>query len=448
MNHPDPLVTHNIHLIRYVLLQKEKVIPVLSFPPGHTPRYDNFSIRAISDETIREGGERAVYGASDHDKIRLVEKLSQAGIKDIDVGSGLSEARFLRKLLVTQESFGSITDDTTFSFNLTLKTWEPLLARLREDVPRSYLDRIYVSIGMIEIDSDRRLFEQAAEELRKIGVGRLRASLLNAFSTVVDEEKYEHLSGQIDRARQVGIELIRINDSVGTLYPDSTAVLAANLIRNHPDITFYLHGHDDRGLGTANSLVSVLHGFQVIEGGVAGVGNRAGLAELEAITRSFADNNITVDTGPVDVDKVIEAARFSERVYLTVPDPYRAVSGFLVENENAGIVNVPDYLGVKRRVEYFLNRIGVFPAYLRQILAEGGLTRETLTDDVITEIYSRLQDRFDEQYRIKSAQYSDLLDQIERFHDDIVRLDEVIETAKHVLQDHHAHAVETKAAVG
>lgn len=355
---------------------------MLTFPIGHTPRFTNFSIHAISDETIREGGERAPYGASDSDKIRLVEKLSQAGIKDIDVGSGLSEARFLRKLLLTQEAFDSITEDTTFSFNLTLKTWEPLMQRLREDIPRSYLERIYVSIGMIEIDSARGLFEHVVEELHKIGVGRVRASLLNAFSTVIEEDKYEHLHGQVERARNVGVNLIRINDSVGSLYPDSTAVLAANLVHDHPDTTFYLHGHNDRGLGTANSLVSILHGFQIIEGGVAGVGNRAGLAELESITRCFSENSIAVDTGPVDVDRVIDAARFSDHIYMTIPDPYRAVSGFLVENENAE----------------------------------------------------------------RSIQYADIVNQIEHFYDDLVRLPEVIEIAKDVLHRQHLGGFQAEVA--
>ena len=408
---------------------------MLTFPEGHTPRYSDFSIQAISDETIREGGERALYGASDTDKIRLVEKLSQAGIKDIDVGSGMHEAEFLRKLLLTQESFDSITDDTTFSFNLTLKTWEPLVERLEKDVPRALLERIYVSIGMIEIGSDRQVFEHVAERLRKIGVGRLRSSLLNAFSTEIDEDKYAHLMSQIERARNIGIDLIRINDSVGTLYPDSTAVLAANLVHDNPDTTFYLHGYNDRGLGTANSLVSVLHGFQIIEGGVAGVGNRAGLAELESITRCFEENNIRVDSGPVDVDRVIDAARFSEQIYLTVPTPYRPVSGFLVTNENAGIVNVPDYLGVSRTVDYFLNRIGLFPTYLRQILVEGGLNEDALNPAVIEEVYNKLQERFDRQYTSKLAEYERLVDQIRAFHDDIVRLPEVIETAKQVLQE-------------
>ncbi|QIN29254.1 2-isopropylmalate synthase [Brevibacterium luteolum] len=408
---------------------------MLTFPEGHTPRYTDFSIEAISDETIREGGERALYGASDKDKIRLVEKLSQAGIKDIDVGSGMHEAQFLRKLLVTQDSFDSITDDTNFSFNLTLKTWEPLVERLEKDVPRSLLHRIYVSIGMIEIGSDEQLFEHVAERLRRIGVGRLRCSLLNAFSTEIEEDKYSHLMAQIDRARNVGISLIRINDSVGTLYPDSTAVLAANLVHDNKDMKFYLHGHNDRGLGTANSLVSILHGFQIIEGGVAGVGNRAGLAELESITRCFEENNIRVNSGPIDVDRVIEAARFSEQIYLTVPTPYRPVSGFLVTNENAGIVNVPDYLGVSRDVNYFLNRVGLFPTYLQQILVESGLSENALNPIVIESVYNRLQERFDRQYTAKLAEYERLVAQIDAFYDDIVSLTEVVDTAKQVLQE-------------
>lgn len=221
---------------------------MLTFPQGHTPRYRDFTIDAISDETMREGGERAPFGATDDQKIQLIRAITDAGITDIDVGSGITEASFVRALLDAQQLESTIAPDATFSFNLTLKTWEPLCEQLERELPSSYLSDIYVSIGMIEIDSENRLFERVAERLRSIGVGKLRSSLLNAFSITVDEQKYEHLNTQIERCRQQGISLIRINDSVGTLVPDSTAVLAANLVRDNPDITFYLHGHNDRGL--------------------------------------------------------------------------------------------------------------------------------------------------------------------------------------------------------
>lgn len=410
---------------------------MLSFPAGHRPRYRNFSIKAISDETLREGGERAPFGADDARKARLIESITQAGVTDIDVGSGLTEPAFVRSILDAKHLMGRIPEEAGFSFNLTLKTWEPLCDELERQLPRTYLADIYVSIGMIEIGSEHQLFEKVVDRLRSIGVTKLRSSLLNAFSSTIDDEKYQHLNDQIERCRRQGITLIRINDSVGTLMPDATAVLAANLVRDNPDITFYLHGHNDRGLGTANSLISVFHGFQMIEGGVAGVGNRAGLAELESIAAVFAENGITVDAGPLDLDKLSAAARLSEKTFLASPDPYRAVSGFLVRNENAGIVNVPDYLGVSRPVDYFLNRIGLFPTYVRQILAEAGMSEQTLADEkFVQDVYEELARRMDVIYERKRDEYDRLSRQVEDFYEDMIRLDDVQTCALEVMGRH------------
>lgn len=397
---------------------------MLQFPQAHRPRYNNFSIKAISDETIREGGERAPFGASNADKLELVMKISNSGVKDIDVGSGMQEPAFVDQLLRAQDA-GKIPADVTFSFNLTLKTWEPLCRALEDTLNREQLNRLYVSIGMIEIGSEHHLFEQVAERVRSLGVGTLRSSLLNAFSNTIEEDKYAHLMSQIERCRQQGISLIRINDSIGTLYPDATAVLAANLVADNPDTDFYLHGHNDRGIGTANSLVSVFHGFQMIEGGVAGVGNRAGLAELESIAAVFADNDITVDSGPLDIDGLTDAARWSERTYLTTPTPFRPVSGFLVLNENAGIVNVPDYLGVSREVEYFINEIGLFPSYIRQILIDNGVPAERITEELVTSVYNTLSSQMQDLYKDRQRLFVQLHEQILDFYNPIVRLPDV-----------------------
>ena len=81
---------------------------MLSFPGGHQPRYNDFSIRAISDETLREGGERAPYGADDSRKLRLIEAITNAGVTDIDVGSGITEAAFVRNVLDAKYLMGRI----------------------------------------------------------------------------------------------------------------------------------------------------------------------------------------------------------------------------------------------------------------------------------------------------------------------------------------------------
>lgn len=411
---------------------------MLTFPLNHKPRYTDFSIKAISDETIREGGERALFGASNSDKLKLVEKITNSGITDIDVGSGIKEPEFVQQLLRAQDA-GDIPENVTFSFNLTLKTWEPLCYSLEKTLSKDDLSRIYVSIGMIEIDTKNHLFERVVERVQGLGVETLRSSLLNAFSSTVDDDKYEHLMAQIERCRQQGISLIRINDSVGTLFPETTAVLAANLVQDNPDNTFYLHGHNDRGLGTANSLTSVFHGFQMIEGGVAGVGNRAGLAEIESIAAIFEDNKITVDSAELDLEGIYDAARFSEKTYLTVPSPYRPMSGILVQNENAGIVNVPDYLGVTRDVKYFINEIGLFPTYLKQILAENGVPQDRITDELASKVYERLSQEMTETYNQQAYKFEDLYSQISEFYEPIFRLDYVGKLGLKILAEENSN---------
>lgn len=423
----------------------------LQLPAGHEPRYSNFDLVGLSDETIREGGERALFGADDDRKLALIEALANAGIRDIDLGSGLTEPQFLRRVLDSQLLLHRIPADTQFVFNLTLKTWEPLSEALKV-VPKDYLARIQVSLGMIEYQQENKLLERAHEKLVGIGVGSFRASILNAFSHEIDDERYTFINEQIERARSLGIDLVRINDSIGTLLPHATAVLAANLVRDNPGMTFYLHSHDDIGLGLANSLTSVFHGFAMVEGGVAGFGNRAGLANVEVLSHIFAERGITVGGRTLDAKKISAVAHLAEETFMALPNVYRPISGLLTQTENAGIVNVPDYLGVTREVEYFLNPIGIFPATIGQILANAGLPEEYTADEIfVGAVAERLKNRLENEiYPEKRARFQELLRQIHEFYADFVRLEDVQKTALQVLQDPSVvpveHAGRAKAA--
>jgi 2-isopropylmalate synthase len=405
-------------------------------PSGHVPRYTDFEITGISDETMREGGERALYGAADNDKLQLIEALTDGGLRDIDLGSGLTEPRFLLRCLHAQHMLGRIPQDTQFVFNLTLKTWKPLSKAL-EVIPRDYLAKIQVSLGMVEHRQEEKLLERVHEHLSGLGVGSFRASILNAFSHEIEEQQYAFINEQIDRVRALGISLVRVNDSIGTLFPEATAILAANLVRDNPDTTFYLHSHDDRGLGLANSLASIFHGFQMIEGGVAGFGNRAGLANLEVTSQILSERGITVAGVELDTDKLSRAASLAEEVFMVLPNVYRPVSGMLVRNENAGIVNVPDYLGVSRPVDYFLNPIGTFPTTVAQVLENAGFPEHLTGDEeFLQSVAARLTDHMENTlYPAKRERFQELLRQVHQFYTDIVRLDAVHDAALDVLQE-------------
>ncbi|GAA3391118.1 hypothetical protein [Streptomyces roseoviridis] len=408
----------------------------LHMPADHQPRYSDFNLTGLSDETMREGGERALFGADDDLKLQLIEALANAGIRDIDLGSGLTEPAFLRRVLDSKYLLGRIPEDTQFVFNLTLKTWEPLSEALKV-VPREYLSRIQVSLGMVEYKQEERLLERAHEKLTSIGVGSFRSSILNAFSHEIDEERYAFINEQIERVRRLGINLVRVNDSIGTLLPHATGILAANLVRDNPDVTFYLHAHDDIGLGLANSLASVFNGFSMVEGGVAGFGNRAGLANVEVMSHIFADRRITVGGRTLDSKKLSEVAHLAERVFMALPNVYRPISGLLTQTENAGIVNVPDYLGVTREVEYFLNPIGLFPVTVGQILGNAGMPEEITSDEkFLAAVCDRIKNYMEKDlYERKRAHFEELVRQVHEFYADFVRLDDVQTTALEVLQE-------------
>ncbi|MDB5593309.1 MAG: Isopropylmalate/homocitrate/citramalate synthase [Hyphomicrobiales bacterium] len=181
-------------------------------------------------------------------------------------------------------------------------------------------------------------------------------------------------SPRIDRSVACGIDVVRINDSLGTIYPEAMAILAANLRHDYPAVNFCLHAHNDRGFGLQNALNSIYHGFNLIEGGFADFGNRSGLPAIELLELIFREKNITLSNGTLDATTASQTARLAERTFLVLPDLYRPLSGMLVNFENMGVTNIPDYLGASSASNYFLNRIGLHEQTLDKIFREIGLT--------------------------------------------------------------------------
>src|SRR5690606_9444417 len=123
--------------------------------------------------------------------------------------------------------------------------------------------------------------------------------------------------------------------------------------------------------------------------------------------------------------------------FLVAPSVYRPVSGILTEEENAGIVNVPDFLDIERSVRYFLNPVGLFPDTIEQILINAGFPQEQLTDPrFVQAIIDRLNDKLQNHlYPQKEAQYAKVMQAIHDLHSDVVRLDEVQSVAMELLQE-------------
>ena len=388
---------------------------LLKFPDNHTPRYSDFSIDGILDETLREGAERCAFSVPAHDKIPLIAKILQSGIRDIVYGSGPKDPTHLIQTIEDLQGSGDLPMGTRFSFIMLLNCHEPIMSQFKS-FPDELKDYLTVSFGMVSHRADERLFERTTEQLRTWGFNSFRVSLLNNFSTGIDEESYEKITRDIDRSIAQDVQTVRVNDSLGTLYPEAMAVLAANLCHQYPHVDFCLHAHNDRGLGLQNALASLYHGFNIIEGGFAGTGNRSGLPAIEILDLIFKERNITINQQPLDSAAVIESARLSERTFLSMPDLYRPVSGHIVNQENIGVANIPAFLGATRDIPYFLNSTGLHDDTVQRILQDEGLESEAYDPAIVQLVKEKLDANLTDAYPKKHDEFERIRAELIRFY--------------------------------
>lgn len=389
---------------------------VITYPANHKPRYGNFEIEGFLDETLREGAERCLFTVDEDEKYELINKLIEAGIRDIIVGSGPKDPQLIRRCLDEKFNNPNAPRDTKFNFILLLNSWEPIYEQFKL-FPRNYLEDICISFGMVEYGEKELLLEQVFDKFKALGVNSYRVSLINNFSKGVDETKYEQISNQIKRCLNLGINTVRINDSLGVLYPETMRILAANLVHDFPQVTFCLHAHNDRGLGLQNALESIYEGFDVIEGAIAGYGNRSGLPAIEVIEQIFKEKNIKIKNLNLKTEKLNEAASIADKVFMTVPNIYRPFSGLVVNKENLGVLNIPDYLGVERQTDYFLNNVGLHINTVKKTLEGAGFSQELIQNEAfIQKMLELVEEKMNRIYQYKRGEFNEINERIVEFY--------------------------------
>jgi 2-isopropylmalate synthase len=348
---------------------------------GGAPRYRDFAVRTIVDETLREGLERCMFPVPVDDLYRLFRAQHDAGIRETIVGAGPGETALLERICADQDR-GVLGADVRPIFLVMLNCWESAYHNLAR-LPRAWLERTTLSFGMVELGAEERLLERVFDKLEALGARRFKSSVLNDFTRGCREESYERIAAQLERAGRLGIRAFRINDSVGKLYPEDAAELCGRLCADFPQLALCLHCHDDRGLALANQLASIYHGFQAVEGSLCGLGNRSGITALEALVSACRDRGIRLGEVPLDLGRLCANARLAEAVFLAVPSTYRPVSGRFAGKTNFGVMNIPDFLRAGGERDYFLSAVNLHRETIARALVTHGFAAHELDDDLL-----------------------------------------------------------------
>lgn len=397
----------------------------LTMPSGFKPRFNNFQLKGLLDETLREGAERCPFPVSAEAKIGLARDILKTGVTEIVFGSGPDDPMTIARLIEqVKASNDAPNEGWSAAFILLLNCWEPMFEQFRS-FPKELMSNLTISFGMVDHRSDEQLFEKACDRFRSLGVERFRVSLLNSFASGVEESKYAHITKQIDRSLAQGITTVRINDSLGEIYPESMAILAANLVTDYPQVDFCLHAHDDKGLGLQNALVSVYHGFSLMEAAFSGFGNRSGLPAIEVVESIFREKNIGINNVVLDPELVTAVGREAERTFFVVPHVYRPVSGMIVNWENLGVANIPDYLGAERRARKFLNDVGLHERTVEKIILDGIDDKAVDVKSRVASVTSALRQEMVEHTRSARIRYDGIVAEIEKLYNSDVFFEEM-----------------------
>ena len=134
---------------------------------------------------------------------------------------------------------------------------------------------------------------------------------------------------------EMPVKRIMLPDTLGLLHPAQVRGFVTRIIQAFPGRHFDFHGHNDYGLGTANTLEAAIAGAHGVHVTVNGMGERAGNVTLDEVVVALRDHagiRTSVDERALSgVSKLVEV--FSGR---RVP-PNKPIVGENVFTQTAGI---------------------------------------------------------------------------------------------------------------
>lgn len=229
----------------------------------------------IHDVTLRDGEQQTGVIFTKDDKVRIAEKLAEAGVHRIEAGMPVvspSDNEAIKEIV--KRDLGP----QIFSFARCMK----------EDVQRA-IDT-GVSGVVMEIPSSQHLVDIA-----------YRWPMEKAIETSIEATKFAHDNGLevvffpidftraelswvldlINRVAKEGhMDALALVDTFGVISPHAMQYFV-RAVQSKIDARLEAHFHQDFGMGVANTILALAEGVQVAHTTVLGIGERAGNTPME-----------------------------------------------------------------------------------------------------------------------------------------------------------------------
>ncbi len=264
----------------------------------------------------RDGLQNESAQISTNDKVAYVDRLSAAGLREIEVSAFVSP-KWIPQLADATEVFSRIVRKPGTRYSALV----PNMAGLERAITAGVTD-VAIFAAASETFSRKntnRGIDESFETYREvtdaaIAAGlRVRGYLSTAFACpfegVIPVDRVVELSS---RLLDLGVYEVAISDTIGTAHPGQVQTLLSQLLLPLPSTRIALHFHDTRGMALANVLTALEFGIATFDASAGGLG---GCPYAPGSTGNVATEDLLymldglgIDTG-VRIDRVSDAAR-------------------------------------------------------------------------------------------------------------------------------------------
>lgn len=264
----------------------------------------------------RDGLQNEARQVPTADKIRFIDSLVGAGIRNIEITSFVSP-KWIPQLADSAEVARGVHRQPG--------------VRMSALVPNRRGLETALASGMKEI----AVFMSASETHNKKNVNKTIAETLTAFDDVVPHARAAGVAvraylstcfgcpyeGDVDPVRvveltkrlvEMGVYQVSISDTIGVANPQQVEDVIGRVLVNHPSPAIAVHFHDTQGTALANCLVAMTLGITTIDSAAGGLG---GCPYAPGASGNLATEDVVamlhgmgIKTG-IDLDKLAEASR-------------------------------------------------------------------------------------------------------------------------------------------
>jgi len=284
----------------------------------------------IHDITLRDGEQQAGIIFTKDDKIRIAEKLSEAGIHRIEAGMPA----------VSPNDEAAIREIVKRDLNAEIFCF----CRCVVDDVKLAAD-CGVNGIVIEIPASAHLIEQgykwpvekAIDLSIKATAFAKEQGLYTVFFTIdATRADLNWLLDLVDRVSTEGhMDALTLVDTFGVLSPHA-ATYFTRKVKERVSKALEIHFHSDFGMGVANTINAVLSGAEVIHSTVLGIGERAGNTPMEETVLALL-TMYGIDVG-LDYSKVNELSKLVQKLSGTQVPACRPFIGDGAYTIESGIV--------------------------------------------------------------------------------------------------------------